>query len=165
VLSRHLVRNACLPMITLIGLSIPALLAGNLIAGYVFSYDGLGLLFFSGLSNEDYPVLIAGHAGGPIVATSSVTVAATSASAPRTSPVMPPSRRTACRCTMKPAPRPAMTESGSVQPSGSPTTVAETTTAAAAAASVASVAATATGGRTDPATSAPSPSGRAAGTP
>jgi peptide/nickel transport system permease protein len=59
VLWRHLVRNACLPMITLIGLSIPALLAGNLIAEFVFNYDGLGLLFYSSLSNEDYPVLIA----------------------------------------------------------------------------------------------------------
>jgi peptide/nickel transport system permease protein len=59
VLWRHLVRNACLPMVTLIGLSIPALLAGNLIAEFVFNYDGLGLLFYSSLSNEDYPVLIA----------------------------------------------------------------------------------------------------------
>lgn len=59
VLFRHLVRNACLPMITLVGLSIPALLAGNLIAEYVFNYDGLGLLFFNSLGNEDYPVLIA----------------------------------------------------------------------------------------------------------
>ena len=59
VLFRHLVRNACLPMITLIGLSIPALLAGNLIAESVFNYDGLGLLFYSSLQNEDYPVLLA----------------------------------------------------------------------------------------------------------
>jgi peptide/nickel transport system permease protein len=59
VLFRHLVRNACLPMITLIGLSIPALLAGNLVAEYVFNYDGLGLLFYSSLTNEDYPVLLA----------------------------------------------------------------------------------------------------------
>jgi peptide/nickel transport system permease protein len=59
VLLRHLVRNACLPMITLIGLSIPSLLAGNLIAEYVFNYNGLGLLFYNSLSNEDYPVLIA----------------------------------------------------------------------------------------------------------
>jgi peptide/nickel transport system permease protein len=59
VLLRHLLRNACLPMITLIGLSIPALLAGNLVAEYVFNYNGLGLLFYSSLSNEDYPVLIA----------------------------------------------------------------------------------------------------------
>jgi peptide/nickel transport system permease protein len=59
VLFRHLVRNACLPMITLIGLSIPALLAGNLVAEYVFNYDGLGLLFYSSLTNEDYSVLLA----------------------------------------------------------------------------------------------------------
>ncbi|MFY9929446.1 MAG: ABC transporter permease [Streptosporangiaceae bacterium] len=59
VLFRHLVRNAFLPMLTLIGLSIPALLAGNLIAEEVFNYDGLGLLFFNSLSNEDYPVLLA----------------------------------------------------------------------------------------------------------
>jgi peptide/nickel transport system permease protein len=59
VLLRHLVRNACLPMITLIGLSIPALLAGDLIAETVFNYNGLGLLFFNSLNNEDYPVLLA----------------------------------------------------------------------------------------------------------
>jgi peptide/nickel transport system permease protein len=59
VLLRHLLRNACLPMITLIGLSIPALLAGNLIAEFVFNYPGLGLLFYNSLTNEDYPVLIA----------------------------------------------------------------------------------------------------------
>jgi peptide/nickel transport system permease protein len=59
VLSRHLVRNACLPMITLIGLSIPALLAGNLVLEYVFNYPGLGLLFYNSLSQADYQVLLA----------------------------------------------------------------------------------------------------------
>jgi peptide/nickel transport system permease protein len=59
VLLRHLLRNACLPMATLVGLSIPALLAGNLIAEVVFNYQGLGLLFFTSLGNEDYPVLLA----------------------------------------------------------------------------------------------------------
>lgn len=59
VLFRHLVRNACLPMITLIGLSIPVLLAGNLIAENVFNFDGLGLLFYNSLGNEDYQVLLA----------------------------------------------------------------------------------------------------------
>jgi peptide/nickel transport system permease protein len=59
VLLRHLVRNACLPMITLIGLSLPSLLAGNLVAEYVFNYPGLGLLFYNSLGNEDYPVVIA----------------------------------------------------------------------------------------------------------
>jgi peptide/nickel transport system permease protein len=59
VLMRHLLRNACLPMATLIGLSIPALLAGNLICEYVFNYQGLGLLFYDSLQTEDYPVLLA----------------------------------------------------------------------------------------------------------
>ena len=59
VLSRHLVRNACLPMITLIGLSIPALLAGNLILETVFNYPGLGLLFYNALNQADYQVLLA----------------------------------------------------------------------------------------------------------
>jgi peptide/nickel transport system permease protein len=59
VLWRHLVRNAFLPMITLIGLSIPALLAGNLIAEAVFNFPGLGLLFYDSLGNADYPILLA----------------------------------------------------------------------------------------------------------
>jgi peptide/nickel transport system permease protein len=59
VLLRHMVRNASLPMITLIGLFLPALLAGNLIVETLFNYQGLGLLFFNSLQKEDYPVLLA----------------------------------------------------------------------------------------------------------
>ena len=59
VLWRHLLRNACLPMVTLIGLSIPLLLSGNLITETLFNYPGLGLLFFTALNNEDYNVLLA----------------------------------------------------------------------------------------------------------
>jgi peptide/nickel transport system permease protein len=59
VLSRHLLRNSCLPMITLVGLSIPALLAGNLLVETLFNYPGLGLLFYTALGNEDYPILLA----------------------------------------------------------------------------------------------------------
>ena len=59
VLSRHLLRNSCLPMITLIGLSIPGLLAGNLLTEVLFNYPGLGLLFYNALGNEDYPILLA----------------------------------------------------------------------------------------------------------
>ena len=40
VLRRHLIRNSSLPMVTLIGLSIPDLLAGNLITEQVFNYPG-----------------------------------------------------------------------------------------------------------------------------
>jgi len=59
VRSRHLVRNASLPMITLIGLFLPALLAGNLIVETLFNYQGLGLLFYNSLGKEDYPVMLA----------------------------------------------------------------------------------------------------------
>jgi peptide/nickel transport system permease protein len=59
VLWRHLVRNSFLPMLTLIGLSIPALLAGNVIAEYVWNYPGLGLLFIDSLGQADYNVLLA----------------------------------------------------------------------------------------------------------
>jgi peptide/nickel transport system permease protein len=59
VLWRHLARNACLPMVTLIGLSIPALLAGNLITESVFNYQGLGFLFYTALQDVDYPILLA----------------------------------------------------------------------------------------------------------
>jgi peptide/nickel transport system permease protein len=59
VLLRHLVRNASLPMITLVGLSLPTLLAGNLITETLFNFQGLGLLFFNSLGNEDYNVLLA----------------------------------------------------------------------------------------------------------
>jgi peptide/nickel transport system permease protein len=59
VLTRHMVRNASLPMVTLIGLSLPALLAGNLFIEVLFNYQGLGLLFYSSLGKADYPVLLA----------------------------------------------------------------------------------------------------------
>jgi peptide/nickel transport system permease protein len=59
VIMRHMVRNASLPMITLIGLSLPALLAGNLVTEFLFNYQGLGLLFFDSLGKEDYPTMLA----------------------------------------------------------------------------------------------------------
>ncbi len=59
VLSRHLLRNASLPLVTLIGLSIPTLLAGNLITETLFNFQGLGLLFYNSLGQADYNTLLA----------------------------------------------------------------------------------------------------------
>ncbi|HLH65248.1 MAG TPA: ABC transporter permease [Solirubrobacteraceae bacterium] len=59
VLMRHLLRNASLPMITLVGLSIPNLVAGNLLTEYLFNYPGIGMLFFTALGNLDYNILLA----------------------------------------------------------------------------------------------------------
>jgi len=67
VLWRHLVRNASLPMVTLIGLSLPVLLAGNLITESLFNYQGLGLLFFTSLQKVDYPVMLAYTLAGAVL--------------------------------------------------------------------------------------------------
>jgi peptide/nickel transport system permease protein len=67
VLLRHLVKNASLPMVTLIGLSLPILLAGNLITETLFNYQGLGLLFFTSLQKVDYPVLLAYTLAGAVL--------------------------------------------------------------------------------------------------
>ncbi len=67
VLSRHLVRNASLPMVTLIGLSLPILLAGNLIIEELFNYQGLGLLFYESLVKVDYPVMLAYTLAGAVL--------------------------------------------------------------------------------------------------
>jgi peptide/nickel transport system permease protein len=67
VLLRHLVKNASLPMVTLIGLSLPILLAGNLIIETLFNYQGLGLLFYTSLQKVDYPVLLAYTLAGAVL--------------------------------------------------------------------------------------------------
>ena len=67
VLMRHLLRNASLPMITLIGLFLPALLAGNLIVETLFNYQGLGLLFYTSLQKADYPVMLAYTLAGAVL--------------------------------------------------------------------------------------------------
>ena len=59
VLRRHLLRNSALPMINLIGLSVPVLMAGNLLIETLFNYPGLGLMFYTALGKQDYPVLLA----------------------------------------------------------------------------------------------------------
>ncbi len=59
VLTRHLLRNSCLPVITLVGLSIPYLVAGNLLIEVLFNYPGLGLLFYQALGQEDYNIMLA----------------------------------------------------------------------------------------------------------
>ncbi|MEV5575300.1 ABC transporter permease [Spirillospora sp. NPDC052269] len=59
ILTRHLLRNACMPLITLVGTLVPTVLAGNVIVESLFNYPGLGLLFLNSLQREDYPLLLA----------------------------------------------------------------------------------------------------------
>ena len=58
VIFTHVFRNASLPLITLIGLDVPALLGGALITEQIFAWPGMGLLFIESLNRSDYSVLM-----------------------------------------------------------------------------------------------------------
>ncbi|MCC6302719.1 MAG: ABC transporter permease [Gammaproteobacteria bacterium] len=57
VIFRHALRNALLPVITLLGLQLGALLAGAVITETVFSWPGIGLLTIESIHRRDYPVV------------------------------------------------------------------------------------------------------------
>jgi peptide/nickel transport system permease protein len=57
VILHHGLRNALLPVITLLGLQLGALLAGAVITETVFSWPGIGLLTIESIQSRDYPVV------------------------------------------------------------------------------------------------------------
>lgn len=57
ILSRHVVRNALLPVITLIGYRMAFILSGTIVIETVFSWPGLGQLFFDAITNKDLQVV------------------------------------------------------------------------------------------------------------
>jgi peptide/nickel transport system permease protein len=58
VLIWHVLRNALSPVVTLLGLSLPFILSGTLITEQVFNYPGVGLMFVTATTTQDYPVLL-----------------------------------------------------------------------------------------------------------
>jgi len=58
VLSRHLLRNSLIAVVTLVGLSIPTILTGTLIIEQVFNYPGAGLEYFNAALRNDYEVML-----------------------------------------------------------------------------------------------------------
>ena len=58
VLYDHALKNALLPMITILGLSVPGLLGGSVIFESIFSIPGMGRLFFNSVFSRDYPVIM-----------------------------------------------------------------------------------------------------------
>ena len=58
VVTRHLLRNSLMPIVTLLGLSLPAIVGGALITEQVFNYPGMGLQFFKAAEDQDYAILI-----------------------------------------------------------------------------------------------------------
>ena len=58
VFYHHALRNALLPVITILGLSIPGLIGGSVIIESLFSIPGMGKLFFEAVMQRDYPLVM-----------------------------------------------------------------------------------------------------------
>ncbi len=58
VLYSHALRNALLPMVTVIGLQLPQILGGAVIIEQIFAWPGVGLLAFEAIAKRDYPVIL-----------------------------------------------------------------------------------------------------------
>ncbi|MDQ3950336.1 MAG: ABC transporter permease [Gemmatimonadota bacterium] len=69
VVGRHALRNALLPVITLIGLALPALVGGAVFVETVFSWPGMGRLAAEAIAARDYPLITATVAVGGVTVT------------------------------------------------------------------------------------------------
>ncbi len=58
VLFRHAFRNTLIPLVTLLGLSLPALVGGSVIIEQIFTWPGMGRLFFESIRERDYPTIM-----------------------------------------------------------------------------------------------------------
>jgi peptide/nickel transport system permease protein len=58
VIFRHALRNALLPVITLLGFSVPGLIGGSVIFETIYSIPGMGQLFYMGVMARDYPLVM-----------------------------------------------------------------------------------------------------------
>ena len=58
VIYKHALRNALLPVITILGLSIPGLIGGSVIFETIFAIPGMGQLFYMAVMARDYPTVM-----------------------------------------------------------------------------------------------------------
>jgi len=58
VIYKHALRNALLPVITILGLSVPGLIGGSVIFETIFAIPGVGELFYDGVMMRDYPLIM-----------------------------------------------------------------------------------------------------------
>ena len=58
VIYNHALKNAILPLITLIGLSVPGLIGGSVIMESIFGIPGMGQMFFMSVMTRDYPMVM-----------------------------------------------------------------------------------------------------------
>jgi len=67
VIYRHALRNALMPVITILGLSVPGLIGGSVIFESIFAIPGLGKLFYDGVMSRDYPLVMGGLVIGAVL--------------------------------------------------------------------------------------------------
>jgi peptide/nickel transport system permease protein len=60
VMTRHVLRNSLLPVITILGLALPDIVAGAVIVESIFNFPGMGLLFWQSALAHDFPVMLGG---------------------------------------------------------------------------------------------------------
>lgn len=60
VVRRHVLRNAAIPTVTIIGIAFGGLLGGSVVTEYVFNLQGIGQLLVESIARRDYPVIQAG---------------------------------------------------------------------------------------------------------
>lgn len=58
VIYKHALRNALLPIVTILGLSVPGLIGGSVIFEQIFGIHGMGLLFYMAVMTRDYPLVM-----------------------------------------------------------------------------------------------------------
>ena len=59
IIFRHALRNALIPLTTVLAIQIPALLGGTLVIETVFAWPGLGQMVYQAISDRDYPIILA----------------------------------------------------------------------------------------------------------
>ena len=69
ILRRHALRNALLPIITMIGLSFPALLTGTFFIEKIFAWQGMGYAVVNAIGTRDYPLVMGGVIIGSVMVT------------------------------------------------------------------------------------------------
>ncbi|MBW2091871.1 MAG: ABC transporter permease [Deltaproteobacteria bacterium] len=67
VIYKHALRNALMPVITILGLSVPGLIGGSVIFESIFAIPGMGQLFYAAVMSRDYPVVMGGLVIGAIL--------------------------------------------------------------------------------------------------
>ncbi|MGH7305602.1 MAG: ABC transporter permease subunit, partial [Candidatus Rokuibacteriota bacterium] len=71
VIGKHALRNALLPIVTILGLSVPGLFGGSVIVETIFAIPGMGQLMVQAVFERDYPVIM-----GNLVIVATITLVA-----------------------------------------------------------------------------------------